>query len=138
MDKTSLLNAADKQLPALRYAVELQKTAATVGFDWPHIDGVIAKIHEELDEVAAELDDADPKKLQEEIGDLLFAITNLARHLDVDPEQAIEQCNQKFLRRFQFIETQIIQQGKSLQTASLDELYGIRQNYLIKRMKINS
>ncbi|PTB86790.1 nucleotide pyrophosphohydrolase [Pseudidiomarina aestuarii] len=122
MDKTSLLNTADKQLPALRYAVELQKTAATVGFDWPHIDGVIAKIHEELDEVAAELDDADPKKLQEEIGDLLFAITNLARHLDVDPEQAIEQCNQKFLRRFQFIETQIIQQGKSLQTASLDEL----------------
>lgn len=122
MDKTSLLNAADKQLPALRYAVELQKTAATVGFDWPHIDGVIAKIHEELDEVAAELDDADPKKLQEEIGDLLFAITNLARHLDVDPEQAIEQCNQKFLSRFQFIETQLIQQGKSLQTASLDEL----------------
>ena len=80
---------------------------------------------EELDEVAAELDDADPKKLQEEIGDLLFAITNLARHLDVDPEQAIEQCNQKFLRRFQFIETQIIQQGKSLQTASLDELDGL-------------
>jgi len=118
----SLLKSADKQLPALRYAVELQKTAAGVGFDWPHIDGVIAKIHEELDEVAAELDDADPKKLQEEIGDLLFAITNLARHLDVDPEQAIDQCNQKFLRRFQFIETQIIQQGKSLQTASLDEL----------------
>ena len=59
------------------------------------------------------------------IGDLLFAITNLARHLDVDPEQAIEQCNQKFLRRFQFIETQIIQQGKSLQTASLDELDGL-------------
>lgn len=122
MSKPSLLNAADKQLPSLRYAVELQKTAASVGFDWPHIDGVIAKIHEELDEVAAELDDADPKKLQEEIGDLLFAITNLARHLEVDPEHAIEQCNQKFLRRFQFIETQIIQQGKSLQTASLDEL----------------
>lgn len=118
MSKPSLLNAADKQLPSLRYAVELQKTAASIGFDWPHIDGVIAKIHEELD-------DADPKKLQEEIGDLLFAITNLARHLDVNPEQAIEQCNQKFLRRFQFIETQIIQQGKSLQTASLDELDGL-------------
>ncbi|THK40696.1 nucleotide pyrophosphohydrolase [Methylophaga sp. SB9B] len=122
MAKTSLLNAADKQLPSLRYAVELQKSAASVGFDWPHIDGVIAKIHEELDEVAAELDDANPNKLQEEIGDLLFAITNLARHLKVDPEQAIEQCNQKFLRRFQYIEMQISQQGKSMQTASLDEL----------------
>lgn len=122
MAKSSLLNAADKQLPSLRYAVELQKTAASVGFDWPYIDGVIAKIHEELDEVAAELDDANPEKLQEEIGDLLFAITNLARHLNVDPEQAIEQCNQKFLRRFQYIETQISQQGKSMQTASLDEL----------------
>ena len=122
MAKTSLLNAADKQLPSLRYAVELQKTAASIGFDWPHIDGVIAKIHEELDEVAAELDDTNPEKLQEEIGDLLFAITNLARHLNVDPEQAIEQCNQKFLRRFKYIETQISQQGKSMQTASLDEL----------------
>ena len=122
MAKTSLLNAADKQLPSLRYAVELQKTAASVGFDWPHIDGVIAKIHEELDEVAAELDDANPNKLQEEIGDLLFAITNLARHLNVDPEQAIKQCNQKFLRRFKYIETQIAQQGKAMQTASLDEL----------------
>lgn len=122
MDKSSLLNTADNQLPSLRYAVELQKTAASVGFDWPNIDGVIAKIHEELDEVAAELDDADSSKLQEEIGDLLFAITNLARHLDVDPEQAIQQCNQKFLRRFQYIETQILKQGKSLQTASLEEL----------------
>ncbi|ODN66776.1 MazG nucleotide pyrophosphohydrolase domain-containing protein [Methylophaga muralis] len=122
MDKSSLLNTADNQLPSLRYAVELQKTAASVGFDWTNIDGVIAKIHEELDEVAAELDDADPKKLQEEIGDLLFAITNLARHLNIDPEQAIEQCNQKFLRRFKYIETQISQQGKSMQTASLDEL----------------
>ncbi|WP_417550441.1 MazG nucleotide pyrophosphohydrolase domain-containing protein [Methylophaga sp.] len=122
MDKPSLLNAADNQLPSLRYAVELQKTAASVGFDWPHIDGVIAKIHEELDEVAAELDDADSSKLQEEIGDLLFAITNLARHLDVDPEQAIQQCNQKFRRRFQYIETQIFKQDKSLQTASLEEL----------------
>jgi ATP diphosphatase len=122
MAKTSLLNAADKQLPSLRYAVELQKMAASIGFDWPHIDGVIAKIHEELDEVAAELDDANANKLQEEIGDLLFAITNLARHLNVDPEQAIEQCNQKFLRRFKYIETQISQQGKTMQTASLDEL----------------
>lgn len=122
MDKPELLNAADKQLPALRYAVELQKTAASVGFDWPHIDGVIAKIHEELDEVAAELDDADPKKLQEEIGDLLFAITNLARHLAVDPQQALEQCNEKFFRRFQYIETQINLLGKSLQSASLEEM----------------
>lgn len=122
MDKPSLLNAADKQLPSLRYAVELQKTAASIGFDWPHIDGVIAKIHEELDEVATELDEADQTKLLEEIGDLLFAITNLARHLNIDPELAIQQCNQKFIRRFHYIESQIFQQGKTLQTASLAEL----------------
>lgn len=122
MDKTTLLSAADSQLPALRYAVELQKTAASVGFDWPNVDGVIAKIHEELDEVAAELDDANPEKLQEEIGDLLFAITNLARHVKVDPQRALEGCNQKFFRRFHYIETQIISQGKSLEKASLSEL----------------
>ncbi|HAO24537.1 MAG: nucleotide pyrophosphohydrolase [Methylophaga sp.] len=122
MDKSSLLASADKELPALQYAVELQKTAAQIGFDWPHIDGVIAKIHEELDEVAAELDDRDQTKLQEEIGDLLFAITNLARHLNIDPQQAIQQCNQKFLRRFRYIETQIFKQQKTLKTASLDEL----------------
>ncbi|WP_292359595.1 MULTISPECIES: MazG nucleotide pyrophosphohydrolase domain-containing protein [unclassified Methylophaga] len=122
IDKSSLLASADKELPALQYAVELQKTAAQIGFDWPHIDGVIAKIHEELDEVAAELDDRDQTKLQEEIGDLLFAITNLARHLNIDPQQAIQQCNQKFLRRFRYIETQIFKQQKTLKTASLDEL----------------
>jgi len=122
IDKSSLLASADKELPALQYAVELQKTAAQIGFDWPHIDGVIAKIHEELDEVAAELDDRDQNKLQEEIGDLLFAITNLARHLNIDPQQAIQQCNQKFLRRFRYIETQIFKQQKTLKTASLDEL----------------
>jgi ATP diphosphatase len=124
MSKTnfSLLALADKDLPALNYAVELQKTAASIGFDWPHIDGVIAKIHEELDEVAAELDERDQGKLQEEIGDLLFAITNLARHLDIDPQLAIQQCNQKFIRRFQYIETQIFQQGKTLETASLEAL----------------
>lgn len=119
---SSLLDSANKKLPSLRYAVALQRTAAQVGFDWPTIDGVIAKIHEELDEVAAELDDGNAARLQEEIGDLLFAITNLARHLQIDPELAIEQANAKFLRRFTYIEKQIAAQGKSLESASLDEL----------------
>lgn len=119
---SSLLALVNKDLSTLNYAVALQKSAAQIGFDWPHIDGVLAKIHEELDEVAAELDKGDPGKLQEEIGDLLFAITNLARHLNIDPEQAIHHCNQKFLRRFHYIEMQIVKQGKTLQTASLEEL----------------
>lgn len=119
---TSLLASADQGLPALNYAVELQKTASGIGFDWPDIDGVIAKIHEELDEVAAELDAGNQQKLQEEIGDLLFAITNLARHVNIDPQLAIQQGNQKFIRRFHYIETQIVTQGKTLQTATLAEL----------------
>lgn len=121
-DKPSLLTSVNNKLPALHYAIELQKTAAKIGFDWPHVDGVIAKIHEELDEVIVELEDANTNKLQEEIGDLLFAITNLARHLCIDPEQAIQQCNEKFIRRFQYIETQILKQGKLLKKTSLEEL----------------
>ncbi len=119
---TSLLDSANKSQSSLRYAVALQQIAAQTGFDWPTIDGVFAKIHEELDEVAAELVDGNTARLQEEIGDLLFAITNLARHLQVDPERAIEQANAKFLHRFAYIEKQIAAQGKSLETASLDEL----------------
>lgn len=119
---TSLLALADPGLPALNYAVELQKTASGIGFDWPDIDGVIAKIHEELDEVATELDAGNQQKLQEEIGDLLFAITNLARHVNIDPQLAIQQGNQKFIRRFNYIETQIETRGQTLQTATLAEL----------------
>jgi len=122
-DKASLfLDNVDQGQPLLNYAVALQQAAASVGFDWPDIDGIIDKIHEEVDEVAAELAGADPLRLQDEIGDLLFAITNLARHLQVDPQLALAQTNQKFRRRFAFIESQLKAQGKTLEASSLAEM----------------
>jgi ATP diphosphatase len=99
--KKSILTDIDTSLAPLNYAVELQKAAASVGFDWPHITSVVEKIHEELDEVLAETGIADNQsRLHDEIGDLLFAITNLARHLDIDPNLAIFDANEKFFRRF--------------------------------------
>lgn len=122
-DKNSLfLDNVEKDQPLLNYAVALQQAAASVGFDWSDIDGIIAKIHEEADEVAAELAGADPLRLQDEIGDLLFAITNLARHLQVDPQKALAQTNQKFRERFAFIEAQLQAQNKTLEASSLAEM----------------
>lgn len=120
--KKQLLEQVENDQPALNYAVALQQAAASVGFDWSDIRGIISKIHEEADEVTAELAGADPIRLQDEIGDLLFAITNLARHLQVDPQRALQQTNQKFRQRFAFIENQLQAQGKSLQDASLGEM----------------
>lgn len=123
---TFFLDKVDAQQPVLNYAVALQQAASSVGFDWSDIRGIIGKIHEETDEVAAELATADPKRLQDEIGDLLFAITNLARHLNVDPQAALQHTNQKFCKRFAFIETALQQQQKTLQNSSLadmDELW---------------
>lgn len=119
-DSNSLLDQADRQLPALQYAVELQTAAASVGFDWPDTQGVIAKIYEELAELEAELTHTDNQRRQlEELGDLLFAITNLARHLQIDPQAALNSCNTKFKRRFHYIETQLSQQGKTFQNTDL-------------------
>ncbi len=122
-DKPSfILDIVDKDQPLLNYAVGLQQAAASVGFDWSDIEGIISKIHEEADEVAAELADADPIRLHDEVGDLLFAITNLARHLKVDPQKALTLTNQKFRQRFAFIESQLRAQGKTLEASSLAEM----------------
>ncbi len=122
-DKTSFfLDNVEQDQPFLNYAVALQKAAASVGFDWPDIDGIIGKIHEEADEVAAELVGADPTRLHEEIGDLLFAVTNLARHLNVDPQKALMHANQKFQERFKYIEIQLKDRHKNLQSTTLDEM----------------
>ena len=98
-DRSALAGVA-LALPALERAAKLQKRAARTGFDWPDIEGPKAKIVEELDEIAA----APADKLQEEVGDLLFAVVNFARFLKVDPEEALRQANAKFERRFRTIE----------------------------------
>ena len=93
-------------LPALIRAVKLQAKASTVGFDWNDPKAVLAKLREEIDEIEAELDGAaDADRLEDEVGDLLFAVANLARHLKVDPDQALRRTNAKFIRRFGAIET---------------------------------
>ena len=106
-----LLDDVPVTLPAMSRAVKLQKKAGSVGFDWEDIQGVVAKIREELSEVEAELEAGQPQRLQDEIGDLLFAVTNLARHLKVDPEVALRGTNQRFYNRFAVVEEQVAAQG---------------------------
>src|SRR5437868_3852568 len=109
-------------LPALARALKLQRKAGKVGFDWNDPKAVLAKIREETQEIDAELDAGARDKVAGEIGDLLFAVVNLARHLDVDPESALRQTNLKFERRFGSIETALAERGKKPQDATLAEM----------------
>jgi ATP diphosphatase len=120
----SLLDGVPLALPALTRAVKLQQKASKVGFDWNDAVHVMGKIREETEEVAAELanPDVDARALEEEIGDLLFVVSNLARHARVDPEQALRGANAKFERRFHHIERRLEQMGSSPEAASLDEM----------------
>jgi len=118
---SGLLAGVPAALPGLTRAVKLQDKAGTVGFDWNDPRAVIAKIREELDEVEASLD-AGKDAQSEEIGDLLFVVANLARHMAVDPEAAVRAANQKFLRRFAYIEAALAAGGRSPAQSSLDEM----------------
>lgn len=109
-------------LPALLRAEKLAKRAARVGFDWPDVSSVFDKIEEELDEVREAVAENDPAHIQEEIGDLLFAVANLARKAKIDPETALRDANAKFNRRFRAVETALTDQGSSAQQASLEEM----------------
>lgn len=117
---TSALESVAKSLPGLIRAEKLQKKAAKVGFDWENAQGALEKVEEELDEVKrAVAGDGDP---EEELGDLLFAAVNVARHLKVDPERAMEKTCNKFVRRFAEMERQARQENKVLSDLSLTEL----------------
>jgi MazG family protein len=118
----SLFDGVTLGLPALSRAHKLQKRAARAGFDWPSIHGVLEKIHEELDEVRAEIAKGDDEALAAEIGDLLFACVNLARYAGVDPEGALRGTNEKFERRFRHVEQRTLGQGNSLEDISLEEM----------------
>lgn len=112
-------------LPALTRALKLQKRAAHVGFDWPDLQPVFAKVREELAELERELEAGAPLRLSDELGDLLFAVINLARKLRVDPEQALRGTNRKFERRFQRVEHTLAGRGKRPEAASLEEMDAI-------------
>ena len=108
-------------LPALTRSVKLQKRAARVGFDWPEISPVFAKVEEELEEVREEVMGGGPQtRIEEEMGDLLFACTNLARQAQIDPERALRQANRKFERRFAHMEALAGAQGTALSALDLD------------------
>jgi len=109
-------------LPALTRAVKLQKRAARVGFDWPSTDEVVAKITEEAAELAEARDSLTPAEVEEEFGDLLFVMANLARHLSVDPEAALRAANAKFTRRFARIEDWLAEAGKTPAESDLAEM----------------
>ncbi|MDM3888305.1 nucleoside triphosphate pyrophosphohydrolase [Pseudomonas sp. BCRC 81390] len=121
-EQLSLLDDVPAALPALSRAAKLQKRAATVGFDWPAALPVLDKVREELDEVLQAMADGDSDALEDEIGDLLFATVNLARHLKHDPEHALRRANRKFERRFRFIEQALRDSGRPIEDCSLDEL----------------
>jgi len=124
-----LLDDVPRALPALLRAVKLQKRAASVGFDWDSAPKVVEKIAEEAHEIVeAQAAGADSAKLEEEVGDLLFAVANLARHLKVDPETALRTANAKFVRRFAHIEKELAARGTTPSRATLEQMEALWQD----------
>ncbi|MGO2354900.1 MAG: nucleoside triphosphate pyrophosphohydrolase [Marinomonas foliarum] len=120
--KESMLADVPVSMPALMQAVKIQKKVSKVGFDWPNIEPVFDKIREELDELEEAIKEQDQLHIEEEMGDVLFAMTNLSRHLDVSPDVALNKTNVKFRRRFARIEALVSEQSKRLIDCSLREL----------------
>lgn len=122
ISQTGVLDGVAIGLPALLRAVKLQKRAARVGFDWPQTAQVIDKITEEAQELHEAAADLPQEKVEEEFGDLLFVMANLARHMKVDPESALRAANTKFTRRFSRIEKLLAEDGKTPQDSDLNEM----------------
>ena len=118
----SVLDGVAVSLPALTRAAKLSRRAARVGFVWPSIEGVLDKLEEEIGELRAELAAGDRDKACEELGDILFVCANIARDLDVDPEEALRGANAKFVRRFACIEAALRAQGRSPSDSDLAEM----------------
>ena len=118
----SLLDAVPVSFPALPRAVKLQGEAAKVGFDWPSLEPVFTKMKEELGELEDSISGSERAKVEEEYGDLLFVIANVARHLEIDPEASLRAANQKFVRRFRRVEEKLQERGKSPTQSDLQEM----------------
>jgi tetrapyrrole methylase family protein/MazG family protein/ATP diphosphatase len=121
-DKGGVLDDVPVGLPALTRAAKLTKRAARVGFDWPSIGEVLDKLDEETRELKAEIAAGDVEKAQDELGDVLFVLANLARKLEVEPEEALRGTNAKFVRRFRSIETALKARGKTPDQSDLAEM----------------
>ena len=120
--RASVLDDVPVTLSALTRALKLTRRAATVGFDWTDPKEVLAKLTEEAEELVAEIGRADRRLIEEEYGDLLFVMANVARHLDVDPEAALRRANAKFERRFRQVEAMLVNEGRTPDEASLEEM----------------
>ncbi len=121
----SLLEGVPESLPALVLAFRMTQKAAGVGFDWPGPEEVLAKLHEEIAELEAEIDplgEADRARLSDELGDVLFTAANLGRHLGIDPEAALARANRKFRRRFERVETLTAAAGGTVPDCGIEEL----------------
>ena len=128
--ETKLLDGIARGLPPMLRALKLQKRAARVGFDWPEIDQVLDKMKEEAEELAVELasENKDQTRIQDEVGDLLFVAVNLARKAGVDPETALQNCNLKFEKRFNYVEEKVVSKHKNFTDVSLDVMEGYWQD----------
>lgn len=118
----SVLDGVPSALPALTRADKLAKRAAQAGFDWTDRESILAKLHEELAEFADAVASGDPSAMEDEMGDILFVVCNLARHQRIDPEAALHRTNRKFTRRFQEIERLCRMDGRAVETLTLAEL----------------
>ncbi|MEO5353485.1 MAG: nucleoside triphosphate pyrophosphohydrolase [Magnetococcus sp. XQGC-1] len=118
----SLFDDVNSRLPALLWAAKVQRKMGQVGFDWPDDNGVMAKVREELEELDQARHDRDPAAMEEELGDLLFTLVNLGRHLQVNPEIALRRSTHKFQARFRIIEARLHAVGQTVETATLEQL----------------
>ncbi len=125
--RKSLLDGIPKSMPAFERAYKLQKRAEKVGFDWKNFKGIKEKLLEELEEIERELETGDRKKLEEEVGDLLFMAVNLTRFLGFHPEKALRKANEKFERRFRFMEEKAKEEGRDISKMNLEELENLWQ-----------
>jgi len=119
---TSLLDDVPVALPALTRAIKLQGKAAKVGFDWPSLTPVLDKLKEELGELEERVGRGDRAKIEEEFGDLLFVVANVARHLEIDPEASLRAANEKFVRRFRHIEQRLAEEARTPAQSTLEEM----------------
>jgi XTP/dITP diphosphohydrolase len=120
--KTSVLEGVPKSLPAMVKAIRIQEKARGVGFDWNNSQQVWDKVQEELSELKIEVEKGDEQKTTEEFGDVIFSLINYARFVRVNPEDALEKTNKKFIQRFQYMEQQIKDKGQEMSDLSLQEM----------------
>lgn len=132
-ENASLLDGVSSKAPALMEAHQLSTKAARVGFDWQRVEDIFDKLHEELDELCEaireqrESQEAEKERVREEMGDVLFAVVNIARHLGVEPEAALKTTNRKFRRRFRHVESGLREQGRTPDAATLEEMEALWQ-----------